>query len=320
MPGFTLCAAIAAASMLLHRAPGMGQISPLILAIIAGMVLRNTLGTPAIARPGIAFSLRRVLRLGVMLLGLQLTLTEVMEVGYGGLAIVLFTVVTTFAFTLWLGRLLGVDRKLTELLAAGTSICGASAVVATNAVIDGADEDVAYAVASVTFFGALSMMSYPALAAAFGLGAHGFGVWSGATIHEVAQVVATSFQVGPQAGQTATVVKLSRVLLLVPTMVVLGLGAQRRHGRPASRRAPLPWFVLGFLALVVVNTFLPQQAVFHAAAAGLTSFLLVTSLAAMGLETDARRLFAKGLKPLALGAAAWLFIAVTGLALVKLIG
>lgn len=321
LPGLALTCLIAAAAFIFRGATGITILSPLILSIIAGMAIHNTIGTPAAARPGVKFSLRRILRAAIILLGLQLTIGQVLEVGGTGLAIILTCLVCTFFFTKAMGRLLGVDRRLAELIAAGTSICGASAVIATNTVTQGADEDVAYAIACVTVFGSLSMLLYPLLAAPLSLDPYAYGLWSGATIHEVAQVVAAAFQGGDVAGQFGTIAKLSRVVMLAPMILSLGFLAARR-GRAnvddASGGAPVPWFVFGFLALVVLNSAVAIAPDAKAWIATIASFLLSMALAAMGLETDIGRLRAKGLRPLLLGAAAWLFIAVLGLTLVKL--
>ncbi len=172
------------------------------------------------------------------------------------MAVIAATLAATFVVTTLLGRLLGVEAKLTQLIAAGTSICGASAVIATNSVTEGSDEDVAYAVACVTVFGSLSMFLYPVLPALLHLDPHRYGLWAGASIHEIAQVVAATFQNGREAGDFGTIAKLSRVALLAPMVILLGLVAARRRpqgARPAGG-IPVPWFVLGFLALIGVNS------------------------------------------------------------------
>jgi uncharacterized integral membrane protein (TIGR00698 family) len=262
------------------------------------------------------------LRFAIILLGLQLTAQQVIEVGATGIAVIALTLVATFLFTTWLGRLLGVDRKLSQLIAAGTSICGASAVIATNTVTQAHDEDVAYAVACVTVFGSIAMFAYPLLPVFLHLDARAFGLWSGASIHEIAQVVAAAFQDGKQAGEFATIAKLSRVMMLAPTVIVLGLLAVRqasRHGHAHSRaKPPLPWFVLGFVALVIVNSVVtvPPQA--RAVIVPATAFLLSMALAAMGLETDIAKLKAKGVRPFFLGLSAFIFIAGFSLMLVKM--
>ena len=321
LPGVGLTAVIAAMAFALRQIPHVSILSPIILSITIGMALHNFVGTPAIAKPGVAFSMRRLLRLAIILLGLQLTTTQLVEVGGTGLAIIATALVATFLFTQQLGRLIGVDRKLSQLIAAGTSICGASAVIATNTVTDAPDEDVAYAVACVTVFGSIAMFAYPLLPGLLHLDPHAFGLWSGASIHEIAQVVAAAFQDGRRAGEFATIAKLARVMMLAPVVITLGFFAVRRirHSpdRQSNARVPMPWFVLGFIALVFVNGIITIPPETRSVIVTATTFLLSMALAAMGLETDIRKLRAKGLRPLLLGASAFLFISSLSLLLIK---
>ncbi|MGH6679022.1 MAG: YeiH family protein, partial [Bradyrhizobium sp.] len=256
LPGVAITSSVAAASYGLRSIPGLTILSPMILSIFLGITIRNTVGTPAIAKAGIAFSLRRVLRFAIILLGLQLTAAQAAEVGAMGLAVIVTGLIATFLFTKWLGRVIGVERKLAELIAAGTSICGASAVIATNTVTDAPDEDVAYAVACVTVFGSVAMFVYPLLPGLLHLSEHAFGLWTGASIHEIAQVVAAAYQDGSRAGEFATVAKLSRVMMLAPVVIALGLIARRKTstGEGSTARVPLPLFVLGFIALAGLNS------------------------------------------------------------------
>lgn len=316
LPGLALTFGIAAVAFVVRDGIGIAALSPLILSIVLGMAIRNTIGSPAAARPGVIFSLKRILRFAIVLLGLQLTVMQIVEVGGTGVAIIVATLALTFLFTKWVGRMIGVDRKLAELIAAGTSVCGASAVIAANTVTRGSDEDVAYAVACVTVFGSLSMILFPMLAGPLALDPSAYGLWVGATIHEVAQVVAAAFQGGDVAGQYGTIAKLSRVVLLAPLILALGLFAARKAPEARGGGAPVPWFVFGFLALVVFNSLVEIPAEIHAGLVVATAFLLSVALAAMGLETDIGRLKAKGLKPLMLGGASWLFISCLGLGLV----
>ncbi|POR52671.1 putative integral membrane protein (TIGR00698 family) [Bosea psychrotolerans] len=321
-PGLLLTALIAAASFALRQVPGVGNFSPMILAIIIGIAFHNLIGTPTRARPGVTIALRKLLRLAIILLGLQLTAAQVVQVGVDGIAVIVLTLVATFLFTTALGRLLGVERKLAELIAAGTSICGASAVIAVNTVTNAHDEDVAYAVACVTVFGSVAMFAYPLLPGLLHLAPHAYGLWSGASIHEIAQVVAAAFQDGQQAGEFGTIAKLSRVMMLAPVVIALGYATARRarhagHG-VSQARPPMPWFVLGFVGMVGVNSIVSVPAETKSLIVLATTFLLSMALAAMGLETDIRKLKAKGLRPLLLGLVAFLFIATFSLALVKL--
>lgn len=318
--GLLLTSGIALLATFLHTLPGLGLFSPLILAILLGILVRNTVGTPQVCQLGVTFSLKRILKFAIILLGLQLSLEQVIEVGPVGLGIVAFTLLSTFVFTCWLGRRLGVSRKLSQLIAAGTSICGASAVIATNVVVEGHDEDVAYAVAMVTVFGTASMLLYPVFPGLLHLSPQAFGIWCGASIHEVAQVIAAAFQDGHMSGQVATISKLSRVMLLAPMVLTLGVVSASSHsgGQKLNlRQIPIPWFVLYFIGVIGINSLnvFPTDA--KAVVIQANQFLLAISLAAMGLETDLHKMKQAGMKPLYLGAASWLFILIVSLGLVK---
>jgi len=316
LPGLALTAAIAAAAFGLRALPGVSALSPMILSIVIGIVVHNVFRTPAAAKAGVAFSLRRILRLAIILLGMQLTAQQVIAVGGAGIAVIAATLLATFLFTTYMGRLLGVDRKLTQLIGAGTSICGASAVIATNTVTDAPDEDVAYAVACVTVFGSVAMFAYPLLIGVLHLDPHAFGLWAGASIHEIAQVVAAAYQDGTQSGDFGTIAKLTRVMMLAPVVLALGLLLRGRGGQ-AQARVPMPWFVLGFIALIILNSLVAIPAAIKAPVGLVTSFGLSMALAAMGLETDIRKLRAKGLRPLLLGLLAFLFISGFSLLLIR---
>jgi len=321
-PGIALAGAVAGIAVWLHSLPAIGVFSALILAIVLGMTVRNTIGVPAVAAAGVTFCLKKVLRLAIILLGLQLSFTQVQEVGSRGVGVVAATLVATFLFTTYLGRKLGVDRKLTQLIAAGSSICGASAVIATNAVTEGSDEDVAYGVACVTVFGSLSMFLYPLLPHLLHLSPTAFGLWTGASIHEVAQVIAAAFQDGQVSGQFGTISKLTRVMLLAPTVLAIGVMAARDKatgGRFDIKKITIPWFVLGFVAMIGFNTLNVLPMHIKTLLIGINQFLLAVSLAAMGLETSVKKLREKGIKPLALGAGAWLFISIFSYGLVRLL-
>lgn len=318
IPGIVLVAMITAVAFSAHNVSGFALFSPMILAVVAGMVYSNVLGTPAHAKAGIAFSQKRLLRFAIVLLGFQLTLGQVVSIGAGGVGIVAATLGATFLFTITLGRLIGVDRKLAQLIAAGTSICGASAIVATNIVTDARDEDVTYAVASITLFGTVAMLGFPLLAPALGLDQHAFGLWAGASIHEVAQVIGAGFQNGTQSGEIATVAKLTRVAMLAPMVIALGLMARRKtSGDRSAARAPMPWFVAAFVAVVALNSLVTLPAEVRSAMALATTIMLTMGLAAMGLQADISQLRSRGLRPLALAFCAFLFIGCFSLMLVK---
>ena len=323
LPGLALGGAVTAAAFLLRslELPGLTRLSPLMLAIMIGMLVRNTLGRPEAARAGLAFSLRGPLRLGIILLGLQVTLAEILGIGWSGLLILAFALLSTYLFTLWLGGRLGVAPGLATLIAAGTGVCGASAIVAANTVVRDGDESVAYALATVTLFGTIAMFSYPLIGAALHMPTEVYGLWSGASVHEVAQVVAAGFARGQAEGEFATVAKLARVLMLAPLVIGMGLWAARQtQGGSRTGSPPIPWFVFGFLALVLLGDtgWIDPQLRLYANLA--TQILLTFALAAVGLETDIRRLIAQGWQPLLLGALATVYIALSTLLLALLWG
>jgi uncharacterized integral membrane protein (TIGR00698 family) len=319
--GIGLCALLAASAFLLRAIPGFSALSPMILSIVLGMGFHNLIGTPAAARAGTVFAMRRILRLGVMLLGFQLTVQQIRDVGLGGVAIIAVSLLACFAFTTVAGRVLKVERKLTELIAAGTSICGASAVIATNIVTQASDEDLAYAVVCVTLFGTIAMFVYPLLPAILDLSPRHYGLWTGASVHEVAQVVAAAYQDGKEAGDYGTITKLTRVIFLAPMVLGLGaLAARRGPQRHAGNGVPMPYFILGFLAAVFANSMFAIPPMPKAALVAATTFLLSLSLAALGLETDFGKLRAKGMRPLLLCGAASLFLAELSFMLVKALG
>lgn len=319
LPGLLLTTLIAGVALGLDRLSDLHTLNPLLIAVLLGIGWRQCGVMPASYRPGVKFAMKRVLRLAVILLGLRLSLTEVLAVGPWGLGIVTICTLSTFYLTCWLGQRLGVSPRLAQLIAAGTSICGASAVVATNSVIDGSEEDVTYAIAAITGFGTLAMLTYPLVGTLLQLSPQSFGIWCGASVHEVAQVIATAFQKGDISRDFATVTKLSRVLLVVPIIISLGWQTRRpdQAGRP-YRYIPIPWFVVFFCFLVVINSVGLVALPIKAAVLNGNQFLLCLSLAAMGLETNLGNLTRQGLRPIYLAGLSWLFLAMVSLWMISL--
>ena len=316
LPGVSLTAGLAFLAILMRSHLGLNFFSSLTWAIMLGMLLRNTVGVAQVYQPGITFSLKRILKLGIILLGMQLSLTQAISIGSTGLFVAVTSVVSTFFFTCWIGQRLKVSKKLTQLIAGGTSICGAAAVVAVGTAIDSSEEDAAYAVALVTVFGAASMLIYPLLPALLDLTPQAYGLWCGASIHEVVQAIAAAFETNPLSGEVATIAKLSRVMLLAPITLLLGLSSVDR-ATEKPRKLPIPWFVLGFIGLILVNSlnFIPET--LRIAIVDINQFFLTTALAAMGLGTNIQCMKRLGIKPIYLGTISWLFISLISLGLIK---
>ncbi len=319
VPGLLLVAVISAASYGLARL--VPVLSPLIWGVFLGMGVVVVRPLPVALRPGVQVAARQLLRVGVALLGLRLAIDQLVSVGVPALAVVLITIPATIAGTLWLGRRLGLSRDLSLLVATGSAICGASAIAAMDAASDSQEEDVTVAVATVTLFGTAALILLPLLDSAFlHLSPGAFGTWVGASVHEVAQVVAAATPGGHAAVETATVVKLTRVLVLAPLVLGVVLLRRRRDVAPATagarRTSPIPLFVLGFLACVVIASSRVAPAPALAAAQQLDVALLTAALVGLGLGVSARHIVRLGWRPMALGAGAWMVAAVSSLATV----
>nr|WP_309402187.1 YeiH family protein [Aminobacter niigataensis]WMD00127.1 YeiH family protein [Aminobacter niigataensis] len=322
-PGVTVVLIVAAAAFGLRQIPGLTSFSPMILAIFLGMLYANLVAVPPETSAGVKLMGKSVLRLAVALLGFQLTLAQVFAVGFAGMAMLAALVGSTYAITLAVAKIIGVDLSLARLIGAGTAICGASAVAAADSIRNGPEEDVAYAIGCVTLFGTISMLVYPIIGTAMGLEPKSYGFWSGASIHEVAQVVAASFQYGTDAGETGVVVKLSRVLLLAPLLICMAALARRAEGRETgslSITQVFPIFVIGFILAMLASSLDIVPDSLRQLLGQITPMLLTASLGALGLGTTFRSIRARGVRPLVLAGFATLFIASGGLLASRLLG
>ncbi|MDP9646688.1 YeiH family protein [Paraburkholderia caledonica] len=304
---------------------GLG-LSPLIVGIVAGAIYGNALrdGMPASWAAGVNFSARKLLRIAVAFFGLRVSLQEIAQVGLPGLAESVLIVVSTLLIGTWAGmKIMKLDRDTALLTAAGSAICGAAAVLAFESTLQSKPHKSAMAVGSVVLFGTLSMFLYPVLFKAgwLHLDTVGAGLFFGGTIHEVAQVVGAASNVSPEATHIATIVKMTRVILLVPVLLLVGLWVNRAARRDASAadtqqgaavhqgKLAIPWFALGFLAFVVINSLhvLPQAAT--TTLNTLDTFALTMAMTALGIETRLSQIRQAGPRALTTGFIlyVWLF-------------
>jgi uncharacterized integral membrane protein (TIGR00698 family) len=275
---------------------------------------------PRRARAGLKFTSRRLLRTGILLLGFRLSLSQVGDLGPRGLGVVVVVVASTFFGTQWLGRRMGVSPGLSLLVATGFAICGASAIAAMEGVADAEEEEVTYAVALVTLCGSLAVVVLPWLSHLFGMSPVRFGAWVGASVHDVGQVVAASSVRGKDALATATLVKLTRVVLLAPLVVGMSVWGSRRPRvtdadagtSPAKRPPMLPLFVIGFLCAIVIRTTEVLSPDALSAIKHVETILFAAALFALGSDVLLSRLRRVGGRPLVLGLISWALIAVVG--------
>ena len=320
-PGLLLCLAIASVSILIRNATGVAALNPVVLALVFGIGFGATVGRPASLKPGIAYAVKPLLRAAIVLLGLQVTLGQLAGLGLGALVLAVLVVALTLPFTIWLGRVLGVEPALAQLIGTGTAICGASAIVAANQVARGRDEDVTYALAVITLCGTAALILFPLLGELMGLSGRAYGLWAGAAIHEVVQAVGAAAAGGPDAAQSGTVMKLARVALLAPAILALGWWAAReRPADGAAAKVPVPWFAFGFLGMVALGSAGLVPGEVTAASRSVVPLMLAASVAALGLSTNLGALRARGARPFGLGVALTLFIGALALAGVWLIG
>jgi len=303
-------------------------ISPLVASLVLGVLIGNIIPIPKILGPGQKFAAKKVLRFGIVLLGTQLALKQVVDLGGRELIVVVGVVALTFLGTLWLGPRLGISKSLSLLIATGFSICGASAVAAMEGVVEADEEEVTYAIALVTLCGSLAIVLLPLLRNVLGLSdPQLFGSWVGASVHDVAQVIATSSTGGDSAVQAATVVKLSRVVLLAPLVASVSIWVRRSSSglvakaKKADKKhvSVVPLFVIGFLVMIAVRTtgVIPENLL--TTLKTIEQVCLASALVGLGSDVRIARLLKVGGRPLLLALISWFGIAVVSLIGVRLV-
>ncbi len=328
LPGLLLSGLIAALSITLDRTSWFQAhgLSALTIAILLGIGLGNTV-FPRVATacgPGVMLSKQNLLRLGIILYGFRLTFQDVAQVGIAGVAIDALVVTSTFFLALLLGtRLFKLDRNTVILIGAGSSICGAAAVMATESVVRGKAEQVAVAVATVVVFGTLTIALYPLLYRLnlhwhfLGTSSSEFGIYAGSTIHEVAQVVAAARSVSQEAANAALIAKMARVMMLAPFLLLLSafVVGSGKHAPASRQRATVPWFAWIFIGTIGLNSLALLPRSVTAAAIELATFLLAMAMAALGLTTQASVIRRAGYKPLMLAMLLFLWLIAGGAAI-----
>jgi len=327
IPGLLLVLGIAIPATWIHEV--YKPISAVAIAIVVGLLWRNLIGLPEKCKTGISFAVKRILRLGIILLGVRLSFLEVVKIGVSSLGIIVTCITLAFLLVHYISRKIGVPHKLGTLIGAGTSICGVSAIVATAPAIQADERDTTFAVATITLFGIAAVIIYPFLGRLLHLSDTAFGIWAGTAVNDTSQVVATGFIYSNAAGAIATVVKLTRNLFMAPVIVIMGyfyaLKKIREEEKETQARKKVDWkktfplFVLGFLGMAVLRTlgvFPPTLINFIKTIA---NFLIVVAISGVGLGTSFAMMKKTGLKPFYVGLAASIIMAGVSLTLIKLL-
>jgi uncharacterized integral membrane protein (TIGR00698 family) len=325
VPGFAFALALAIPAWFAGKLlPAVGgAVFALVLGILVGSFRK-----PSACIPGIRFTGKKVLQYAIILLGFDMQINEALKIGARSLIVMAFTLTAGFIATVAFARLFRVGKKQAILVGVGTCVCGGSAIAATAPVIGASDEDVARSISTIFLFNVVAVFLFPALGRALMLSDAGFGLWAGTAINDTSSVVAAASSWGGAPGEgsalaIATVVKLTRTLLIVPITVGLsvGFGRETRRSTSAVELARVfPWFVLYFVAATLVNSFVPLPAGLSPSLASAGKFLIVVAMVAIGLSTDVRSLVAGGKGPIALALGCWVAISAVSLAVQGLTG
>jgi uncharacterized integral membrane protein (TIGR00698 family) len=330
-PGLHLVVGVALVSRYLHRlfsGTMFGNvISEILIAILLGLYIRTLIGHSPKLVPGIVFSMKKVLRFGIILLGLRLSIQDIGATGWRGLGLIAICVTAAIGFSFFGKAVFNISPRLAALIGVGTAICGNSAIIATAPVIEADEEEVSFAVATITLFGLIAVLTYPFIGQLLKLPDHFFGFWAGTAVNDTSQVVAVSAMYSDIAQDVATIIKLTRNALMAPIIFIIGMVYQRIKGQTTSTEpAPgvdfnlgksIPGFVIGFVLMALLRTVgialgvLPQYVAapgdLVSAARGLlfldsvSKFAILMALSAVGLNTDLASLKRIGLKPLFVG-------------------
>ncbi len=325
--GVLLIALFACAAFYIGEAQFLKNISfsPMIIGIILGMLYANSLrnNLPETWVPGIQFCSKKVLRLGIILYGFRLTFQDIVNVGVAGIVIDVIIVAVTILGGIWIGRLLKMDRDTALLTSVGSGICGAAAVLGAESTIRTQPYKTAVAVATVVIFGTVSMFLYP-IAYRSGwldLTPQEMGIYTGSTLHEVAHAVGAGNAMGTEISNVSIIVKMIRVMMLVPVLIILGFWVARRgakNGASAEKgKVNIPWFAVGFLAVIGFNSLNLLPSVFVDAINYFDTFLLTMAMAALGAETSIDKFKKAGAKPFVLAFCLDVWLIIGGYILAK---
>ncbi|WP_208559321.1 YeiH family protein [Marinilactibacillus kalidii] len=324
LPGFALAIAIAIVATWLESILPIHVIGSSVLAMFIGMLMRPYTVEIESVQPGIAFTGKKILKFAIVLLGASLNLTIVLEVGGQTIVILIFTLLTAFLGGALLGKWMGINSKLTIMIAAGTGICGGSAIAALSPVIDAEDKDISYAISATILFDMVMIILYPIMGRALALSDKVFGYWSGTSVNDTSSVVATSFAFSEAAGEIATMVKLTRTLAIIPTVLIFSYiyFKKNRKNKQVREKVQLntlfPWFIIFFIGMAALNSFGLITASQADILKGISRFLMVAALAAIGLKTDIRAIRKTGIKPFIFANVLSLLVVVVSIAVILL--
>ena len=311
-PGIILSVGVALLACWLESLLPIHLIGSAVIAMFIGMGLNHFLRNTKVFASGLKFTSKKILKFAIILLGLSLNITTILNVGKLSLTVMIFTLLTCFGGGYFIGKALGLNWKLSNLISAGTGICGGSAIAAIAPTIDADDNDVAYAMSATFLFDMAMIVLFPIMGQAMGMTDQAFGIWAGTAVNDTSSVVATGYAFSESAGDFATMVKLTRTLAIIPTVITFAfvqLRLKRKEALVNSQNGSelkanfsitkiFPWFILGFLAMSIVASLLPIPAAVVSGTKSASKFLMVCALAAIGLNTSFSSMKKAGIRPM----------------------
>ena len=325
-PGFALALVIALLAKGIEALLPFDVIGASVIAMFIGMLINGYRKPGKTTAPGVKFTAKKILKFAIILLGASLNVTTILNVGRMSLTVMLFTLLTCFGGGYFIGRALGLDWKLSNLISAGTGICGGSAIAAVAPVIDAKDSDIAYALSATFLFDMAMIVLFPIMGRAMGLSDMAYGLWTGTAVNDTSSVVAAGYAFSEGAGDFATMVKLTRTLAIIPITLVLAFVRTKRaktDGTKVNFKKIFPMFILYFLLASVITTICVSAGVSASVFTPLktlSKFLIVMAMCAVGLNTNIVKLVRTGGKPLIMGFCCWVGIAGMSLLMQHVLG
>lgn len=311
LPGFIAALVIAGISVFIEELLPIHLIGASVIALFIGMGINAFLPETKKLGAGLKFTSKKILKFAIILLGASLSISTILTVGRLSLMVMLFTLLTCFGGGYFIGKMLGINWKLSNLISAGTGICGGSAIAAIAPVIDAEDRDIAYAMSATFLFDMAMIVLFPILGSLMGLSDMAYGLWAGTAVNDTSSVVAAGYAYSEAAGDFATMVKLTRTLSIIPTVLVfafINIHLKRKAGAAAGNAADekvslkfsslFPWFILGFIVMALLNSCGLFPAALSAGLKETSKFLMVAALAAIGLNTSFREMRKSGIAPM----------------------
>ena len=306
IPGFGVACLLAYVARYIESLLPIHIIGASVIALLLGMLI-NSFCKPTWLAPGLKFTSKKILKLAIILLGASLSVNVILSVGKMSLMVMVFTLLTCFGGGYLVGKALGLNWKLSNLISAGTGICGGSAIAAIAPVIDAEDKDIAYAMSATFLFDMAMIVLFPIMGRWMGLSDMAYGLWAGTAVNDTSSVVAAGYAFSEGAGDFATMVKLTRTLSIIPTVLVftfINLRLKKKQsinttaGKKVNIMKLFPWFIVGFIGLAIINSMGYIPANVSACAKDVSKFLMVSALAAIGLGTSFKEVRKSGFAPM----------------------